>query len=479
MTAFSPGSGPTAGYQGAAGSDDVTGQQACAGAVSREVATAQVEPGPGYVARSGDMVLWAEQAPGPRGTEALDAAILGLSEIAARALASDQAMGRISTLLSDARVASLAGLAAVVPTATGMLSIAAGWGTVASADDAITGNNGNHDGDDQPFRGADPSADDGIGGRSSGGATVRMTQLNHELLMVGRQDVAARLAAVGLGNQPATVGLIHGVVPGGAVQVATRLTLGANTGETVVTQAPAHSSSEANPGDRSPPPPRSAASPSAPPPPSPPPDANETAEQDLEILTFRGSSGGGYAEALPLDSVARPGEPPGAGAGAPNGSRSVVIEGIECVRGHLNAPLALNCGTCGVSMIKHSGSRVEGFRPPLGIVVLDDGATYALASPLIIGTTPDQADAVRDGRARAVPLVDHSGQIEPVHAELRLDGWQVALVDWSTKGTYILPEGAQTWQAAPRGAPLPLAPGTRIAVGGRVATYDNPVRAVR
>lgn len=463
MTSSEWQSDPTTGPHGTAAGADGSSR-----AVGREVATVQVEPGAGYVARDGDLVLWAEQAPSPRGTEALDAAIFGFSDIAARELLPDQAMARISTLLSDARVASLAGLAAVVPTAAGMLSVASGWGTVASGDAEANGADdgpGDHTG--MEGDGAPPS--EGFEARAAGGATIRVTQLNHELLTVGRQDVALRLAAVGMVSQPATVGLVHGVVPGGAAQVTTRLTIGSSTGETVVTQAPPSGAppKQDAPSDRSPP----EADPNPPPPPPRPPDASTTAEEDLEILSFMSTSGGGYAEGLPVDGPGRPGE-----SSRPNDPNAVIVEGIVCTRGHLNDPLALNCATCGVSMLKHSGSRAEGVRPSLGIIVFDDGATYALGTHLIIGTTPNQADAVQDGRARAVTLDDPSGQIEPVHAEVRLEGWHVVLVDWSTQGTYVLPDGAKTWQAAPRGAPVGLAPGTRLGLGGRTATYDNPIR---
>jgi pSer/pThr/pTyr-binding forkhead associated (FHA) protein len=65
--------------------------------------------------------------------------------------------------------------------------------------------------------------------------------------------------------------------------------------------------------------------------------------------------------------------------------------------------------------------------------------------------------------------------VSRVHAEVRLDGWDVLLVDsGSHNGTYLAVPGGQDWISVPPREPQRLAPGTRVRLGARMFTFESP-----
>ena len=111
---------------------------------------------------------------------------------------------------------------------------------------------------------------------------------------------------------------------------------------------------------------------------------------------------------------------------------------------------------------------------PHARLVLDDGAETIVSGNLVIGSLPGQAPAVLQGLAKAMVLVEPSGSVAAVHAELRLDGGQIAVVDaGSPGGTFVLPVGATSWQPVPAGQAMPVTPGTRVACGQRTFTLEK------
>ena len=155
-------------------------------------------------------------------------------------------------------------------------------------------------------------------------------------------------------------------------------------------------------------------------------------------------------------------------AGPPEdaGTAGTTVKGVLCSRGHFNNPLALSCRTCGSSLGQVSRILHDGIRPSLGTLVLDDGTAHGLDTDHLLGTAPDAEGA--DGGTRPVPLVDQHGQIAPVHAEVRLVGWDVVL--FARAPTFLLTEGTQQWAPVALGQPTPLATGARVAIGQRTFT---------
>ena len=61
-------------------------------------------------------------------------------------------------------------------------------------------------------------------------------------------------------------------------------------------------------------------------------------------------------------------------------------------------------------MVQRTFNLVSGRRPPLGVVVFDDGATFNLDGGYVLGREPGHDEAVRSGRLR--PLVERAVQFE-------------------------------------------------------------------
>lgn len=419
--------------------------------VTREVSATQVRPGPGYIARVRNVVVWAEPQPGPGGAEALDVLVTGLRDIGEELLPGDEATARASMLLSDVRVAGMAGLAAVLPTVSGLVALAGGWGQVSGA-----------------------AGGNGTGPDGTGEPTIRLIELIDETLVVGRRDIAEQLAggprdASVQPNErttPAATGLVQGVVPGGAAVLRTRIAIVGFANERVRVEPSRDATPRAGvPGDPEADPTGGSA------------DAQGMRAPEREVLALQGPDAPRPPFRAPLPMVGERSDEASPAAAAVNGS-AVRIEGIECMRGHLNNPISLHCVSCGISLIKRSSDRVQGIRPALGVIVFDDGSTFALKSNFILGAAPDLSEAVLNGQAQGLRLIDPAEEIEPLHAEVRLDGWDVTLIDWSNRGTYILPEEAGTWQVAPRGVPTTLTAGTHIAIGRRTLVFDHCTRPV-
>jgi len=189
-----------------------------------------------------------------------------------------------------------------------------------------------------------------------------------------------------------------------------------------------------------------------------------------------------------------PGRPlsPSRGGAGPNGQaprapaaprdrdESPVVEGPRtrghlCARGHLNDPRSHFCVLCGIRMNERTGELVFGARPPLGLLVFDDGATYTVDAEYLVGRMPDVDERVRNGSLRSIVVEDRSGAVSRVHAEVRVDGWDVMLVDSrSRNGTHVAGPGANTWTTVPSGRSHRLTPGTRVRLGSRTFLFESP-----
>ena len=145
-----------------------------------------------------------------------------------------------------------------------------------------------------------------------------------------------------------------------------------------------------------------------------------------------------------------------------------------CARGHLNDPKAQICAFCGVRMDEPKGPPTSGPRPPLGMLVFDDGATYTVDAEYLVGRMPEADARVTSGALRGLALDDPSGAVSRVHVEVLVNGWEALLVDaGSRNGTYVLQPGEQAWTQLVAGEGHRLVPGTRIRIGGRSFMFES------
>lgn len=151
----------------------------------------------------------------------------------------------------------------------------------------------------------------------------------------------------------------------------------------------------------------------------------------------------------------------------------VVVRGFRCSRQHLNDPRVSFCAVCGIRMDQMTCVLTEGVRPPLGLLMLDDGTSFVLDNDIVLGREPEHAEAVRRG-ARPIRLPDRSGGMSRAHVEIRLVEWDVTVVDQgSANGTYIRLPGHQEWIRSMPNHPSTLAAGAQILLGGRILTFDS------
>ncbi|MBM9461508.1 FHA domain-containing protein [Nocardioides sp. zg-536] len=150
------------------------------------------------------------------------------------------------------------------------------------------------------------------------------------------------------------------------------------------------------------------------------------------------------------------------------------VRGVYCKNRHFNDPRVLFCGICGINMVQQTPVLVDGVRPPLGVVVLDDGAVFGLDHPYLLGRDPDVDPRVASGEFRPLPIIDQSQQVSRVHARLELRGWDVVLVDnRSTNGTFVHVPRTPDWARLPPGGEHVLGQGTRVRIGHRTLAFNT------
>ncbi|MEV3962688.1 FHA domain-containing protein [Nocardia sp. NPDC050193] len=151
---------------------------------------------------------------------------------------------------------------------------------------------------------------------------------------------------------------------------------------------------------------------------------------------------------------------------------TVKVMGFKCARAHPTDPRAAFCSVCGMP-VDQTQPLIEVMRPPLGILVLDDGATYLLESDSVLGRDPEHSEPARRGLT-PLPVADNSGGMSRAHAELLLVNWDVTLVDrGSTNGTRTRATGFRDWVRIPPHQPVVLVPGTEILIGHRMLRYES------
>lgn len=173
--------------------------------------------------------------------------------------------------------------------------------------------------------------------------------------------------------------------------------------------------------------------PPPPPPPAPPPPVAPPAE-------IAPSRSGSVAPALGEDT-----QPPLAVEGTDDlGTpdlpyrQPVLVIGQRSVAGHFNHPRASVCWMSGeIRGSQGAWTPARDVRPPLGVLLFDDGRSYVLRWNTIVGRQPDTDERVRAGWVSPLS-VEAELTMSRAHLYVELREWDVYATDISANGTTLV-----------------------------------------
>ena len=145
-----------------------------------------------------------------------------------------------------------------------------------------------------------------------------------------------------------------------------------------------------------------------------------------------------------------------------------LVTSITCPAAHPNRVEAETCWVCGEAILDRTVVTIG--RPDLGRLVFDGGRSVGLHRPVIIGRNPPD-DAELDGEpATPFRVPDPEAILSRQHLEVRIDGWNVMLVDRKSRNfTTITRPGERTERLLP-GIPAWCPPGSSVVLAD-LATF--------
>ncbi len=152
---------------------------------------------------------------------------------------------------------------------------------------------------------------------------------------------------------------------------------------------------------------------------------------------------------------------------------SALVDGVLCARNHFNDPNVQYCRQCGIAMVQLTQRIQKGPRPPLGVLLLDDGTGFTLDKDYVVGREPVLDGDVAAGRARPLRIPDPGGTVSRLHLRISLIGWQVEVRDInSSNGSVVhFPDGHEQRLLAGDSTIIP--PSAKISVGHRSLQYQS------
>lgn len=147
----------------------------------------------------------------------------------------------------------------------------------------------------------------------------------------------------------------------------------------------------------------------------------------------------------------------------------VQVQGIQCPIGHHNHPAAQLCTSCGRRLGVNRTVNIElGPRPPLGVLLADDGSSVSLDANLIIGREPNNHPDVLAQKALPWAIPDSTFHISREHLAVYLDGWSVLVQDLgSANGTRLLREESTLHEPVPNTHPIEINGGDTLYLSRR------------
>jgi hypothetical protein len=172
----------------------------------------------------------------------------------------------------------------------------------------------------------------------------------------------------------------------------------------------------------------------------------------------------------------------GSGAEAPESTEYLpepearpMVYGVDCKNDHFNDPRVPYCAACGIALVQRTLVPYKGPRPPLGVLLLDDGMTLRLDTDYLLGRDPERAGEVLGGEARPAKVTSPDGSVSRRHLRVKLDGWDVNLIDLgSVNGTQVQPPGDPNFYDIPPNEAVAILPGTTVRIGvSRTMRYES------
>jgi hypothetical protein len=151
-----------------------------------------------------------------------------------------------------------------------------------------------------------------------------------------------------------------------------------------------------------------------------------------------------------------------------------MIRGVLCANRHFTDPTLPYCAMCGISLVQLTASSQLGRRPPLGVLLMDNGVTVRLDTDYVIGREPEFDEDVVAGRARPLRMAGSGTGMSRRHLRLTLQGWHVQVVDLqSANGTVVQLPGDSEPRRIPAGTPVTVRPGSLVGFGRRWLRYES------
>jgi hypothetical protein len=148
----------------------------------------------------------------------------------------------------------------------------------------------------------------------------------------------------------------------------------------------------------------------------------------------------------------------------------VLVDGVLCPGHHFNDPGAWSCRECGIALDQPPGSFERRQRPPLGVLVFDDGTSFTLDGDCVLGREPALDGDVLAGLAMPFRINDPNGTVSRLHLKISLVGWQVEVSDLGSANGSVL-QSPQGERALAPFEPTLIEPGARIGIGHRSMQY--------
>jgi hypothetical protein len=150
-----------------------------------------------------------------------------------------------------------------------------------------------------------------------------------------------------------------------------------------------------------------------------------------------------------------------------------LVDGVMCARNHFNDPNVQYCRQCGIAMVQLTQRIQKGPRPPLGVLLLDDGTGFTLDKDYVVGREPVLDGDVAAGRARPLRIPDPGGTVSRLHLRISLIGWQVEVRDLNSSNGSVLQLPNGTEHRLLPGDSMLISPGTKIVIGHRNIQYQS------